>query len=201
MPDEARPTVLVVEDERSLADIYVTWLEDEFEVRTAYNGNEALDLLDDDVDVVLLDRRMPVLSGDAVLDEIDRRGLDCRVALVTAVQPDVDIVDLRFDDYLLKPVAEEDLRDLVERLLNRAEYDRQMQEFFALVSKKATLETTAPSTVRSSDEYAVLEDLVTEVKSEVDASLETMDTDDVTAVLRDIDPAEVAGSDSVQSES
>ena len=32
------PTVLVVDDERDLADLYAAWLADEYEVRTAYGG-------------------------------------------------------------------------------------------------------------------------------------------------------------------
>jgi CheY-like chemotaxis protein len=39
-------------------------------VRTAYGGHEALEELSDDVDVILLDRRMPGLSGDEVLEEV-----------------------------------------------------------------------------------------------------------------------------------
>ncbi|TKX52052.1 response regulator, partial [Halorubrum sp. SS7] len=63
---EKPPLVLVVEDEPDLADLYAAWLGDEYRVRTAYGGREALDQLDetdDEVDAILLDRRMPGLSG------------------------------------------------------------------------------------------------------------------------------------------
>ncbi len=83
------PLVLVVEDEPDLADLYATWLRGEYRVRVAYGGREALEKLDDEVEVVLLDRRMPDLSGDEALKEIRERGFDCRVAMVTAVEPDL----------------------------------------------------------------------------------------------------------------
>jgi len=105
---EQPPLVLVVEDEPDLADLYAAWLGDEYRVRTAYGGQEALDELDeadDEVDAILLDRRMPGLSGDEVLAAVRERGIDCRVAMVTAVEPDFDILKMGFDDYLVKPVT------------------------------------------------------------------------------------------------
>jgi len=114
-PDE--PSVVVVEDDPDLAALFAEWLAEWYDVATAADGDEALGLIDDDTDAVLLDRRMPGTSGDEVLAALRRRGVDCRVAMVTAVAPAVDVVDLPFDDYLEKPVSASDLRATVERLL------------------------------------------------------------------------------------
>ncbi len=59
-----RPSVLIAEDEPDLANLYTSRLEERYDVRTAYDGTEALEAIDGDIDVVLLDRRMPGLSGD-----------------------------------------------------------------------------------------------------------------------------------------
>jgi len=78
------------------------------EVRTAYSGEEALEKVDEDVDIVLLDRLLPDLPdlpGDEVLERVRERGLDCRVVMVTAVDPDFDIVELPVDEYIHKPVG------------------------------------------------------------------------------------------------
>ncbi len=83
---------------------------------------------------------MPGLSGDEVLEQIRDRDLNSRVVMVTAVKPDFDIIDMGFDDYLVKPVSKDDLYTTVEGMLSRIEYDNQMQEYFSLVSKKAVLE-------------------------------------------------------------
>ena len=72
-----QPTILVVDDERQLADLYATWVGDDYAVRTAYDGQSALEQADEAVDVVLLDRHMPDLTGDEVLGRIRDRGLDC----------------------------------------------------------------------------------------------------------------------------
>ncbi|WP_144799008.1 HalX domain-containing protein [Halorubrum depositum] len=179
---EQPPLVLVVEDEPDLADLYAAWLGDEYRVRTAYGGQEALDRLDevdDDVDAILLDRRMPGLSGDEVLAAVRERGIDCRVAMVTAVEPDFDILKMGFDDYLVKPVTSDTLKDTVTGLLRRGEYDTEVQELFSLTSKKAMLETEKSATeLADNEEYRRLTDRIAELRSQADESLEAVTEDD-----------------------
>ena len=142
MPD-ADPCVLVVEDEAELADLYAKWLSETYRVETAYGGPEALNALDAlgaEIDVALLDRRMDAITGDDVLAEIRDRELDCQVSMVTAVTPDFDIVELSFDEYLVKPLSKEGLVESVGDLLARREYDEAVQEFLTLVSKRDLLE-------------------------------------------------------------
>lgn len=104
MPDES--TVLVVDDNRPLADGFAALLSGDHEVRTAYTGERALALLDDEVDVVLLDRDLPDTTGDDLLAEIRSSDLDCRVAMVSAADPSPE---LDCDAYLTKPLSESGL--------------------------------------------------------------------------------------------
>jgi CheY-like chemotaxis protein len=118
VPSE-RPTVLVADDEAALTDSIAVWLSEYYQVRTAYSGTEALSAYDPSVDVVLLDRRMPGLSGEDVLEELHDRTGDPAVAILTAT--DVgdaadDLESLPFDEYLTKPVSKSELLDAVGRL-------------------------------------------------------------------------------------
>ncbi len=137
----ADPTVLIVDDERAIADAYAEGLSTEYDVRTAYSGTAAIDRLDSTVDVLLLDRRMPEVPGDAVLEEIEAREIDPRVVMVTAVEPDTDIIEMSFDEYLVKPVSTDRLVEVVERMLARQRQDEQLQQMLAVASTLATLET------------------------------------------------------------
>ena len=112
-------TVLVVDDDEAVADVYASQLSGTHEVLTAYDGETALEKITPDVDVVLLDRRMHGLSGREVLEAIRDRELTCGVVMVTAVDPGFDIVDMGFDDYLLKPVEREQLEQVVEGTIER----------------------------------------------------------------------------------
>ncbi|WP_136588963.1 response regulator transcription factor [Salinigranum halophilum] len=187
MSDE-KPVVLIVEDEPDLADLYATWLDDEYDVRVAYGGREALEKLDESVSVVLLDRRMPDLSGDEALAEIRSRGFDCRVAMVTAVEPDFDIVAMGFDDYLVKPVSKDALHETTSNLLLRSAYDSGVQELFSLASKKALLESEkGPTALSESEEYRQLDEQLSTLRSELDETLSQFDEgDDVSALYRDL---------------
>jgi two-component system response regulator AdeR len=134
-------TVLVVDDEPHLVGMYAAMLEDVHTVRTATSGEAALDRLSEAVDVILLDRRMPGLSGDEVLEIVRERGYECRVAMVTSVEPDMDIVEMGFDAYVVKPVRQQDLRDFVENLLLRTECSRDTRELLSVTSKLVALES------------------------------------------------------------
>jgi DNA-binding response OmpR family regulator len=182
------PLVLVVEDEHDLAELYRTWLAGSYRVRTAPDGRTALDELDDEVDVVLLDRRMPDLSGDEVLDRIRERGLDCRVAMVTAVEPDTDIVDMSFDDYLVKPVSEDELRRMVENLRIRDAYGDGIKRLFSLASKKALLESEKdPNALDSDAEYRRLCADLSDLRAELDDKLAQLgEHDDLTLIYQDL---------------
>ena len=178
MSDQS-PVVLVAEDEPDLADLYAAWLGDSYRVRTAYGGHEALELLDDDVDAILLDRRMPGLSGDEVLVSVREQGIDCRVAMVTAVEPDFDILEMGFDDYLVKPVTKEALHECVEGLLRRGGYDSGVQELFSLTSKKTILESEkSASELADNEEYQDLTDRIEELRSDLDRTIEEVDEHD-----------------------
>lgn len=185
MPNDA--TVLIVDDEQPITDAYAQWLEDDYEVRTAYSGSEALEKLDEEVDAVLLDRRMPNLSGEDVLARIHEQGLNCRVALVSAVEPDFDILELGFDAYLEKPVSEaEELLETVETLLKRSTYDSQMQRFLSLANKKAALETKkSPEELDANDEYAQLTEELAELRSQLSDTAGTLDDEDLRAEFYD----------------
>jgi CheY-like chemotaxis protein len=158
MPEDERPTVLVVDDEQEVAEAYALWLSGDYDVRTAHNGQEALEKMDDDVDVILLDRRMPRMSGDETLQEINERGYDCLVGMVTAVDPDYDIVDMEFDEYLTKPVTRQEINETVEDLLALKEREADERRAVSLANKQSALESHKTSEELADERYHELLD-------------------------------------------
>ena len=180
------PHILVVEDETELAELFAEWLSEEYDVEVATDGETALELVDDDTDVVLLDRLMPGLSGDEVLETIRERGLDPRVAMVTAVEPDFDVLDMGFDDYVVKPLFRADIQRLVAGLLERDAYDRQLSELFSTASKLAALEShKEPDELADSEEYRRLEAELERARERVEQLETDMSEADFEAVFYD----------------
>ncbi|MFC7097307.1 HalX domain-containing protein [Halobaculum marinum] len=179
--------VLIVEDEPEVAELYRGYLAGDYDVTVANTGEEALDLVDDATDAVLLDRRLPDTSGAEILAEIRERDLDCRVAMVTAVEPDVDIVEMGFDLYLVKPATRDDIQSAVERLGTRAEYDDTLQQTASLVTKRAVLEAErTPAELRSSPEYEDLLSNIETLQSELDDLADAFSPDDYRMLFRDM---------------
>ena len=102
--------VLLVEDEADLADTLAEGLRREgYLVDVARDGAAALSLAaTTDVDVIVLDRDLPVLHGDAVCRTLVSQRYPARILMLTAAGTLGDRVaglDLGADDYLAKPFA------------------------------------------------------------------------------------------------
>ncbi|MEZ3144390.1 response regulator [Halobaculum sp. MBLA0143] len=144
--------VLVVDDEKEVADAYALRLRNVCDVEAAYSGPEALATVDEEtVDIVLLDRRMPEMSGDEVLQRLDERGFEGRVIMLTAVDPGFDVLDLPFDDYLRKPVEREGLEAAIDHHRTVLAYDL-LGEYFSQESKRAVIAAEIPAEERDGNE-------------------------------------------------
>lgn len=190
--------VLVVEDEDMVAEMYRDWLSmDGYTVDVAYGGREALLKIDGGVTTVLLDRRMPYIAGDDVLevvksddvDELDpadfeddapleeysdvdirpetlekldreivenltSHDVDPQVCMVTAVDPDMDILEMEFDHYVTKDVKMDEVIGIVEGMRSLRGLEPEEREYQALNWKKKTLQESKPNSVlNDNDEY------------------------------------------------
>src|SRR6266508_3180457 len=117
--------VLVVEDERLLAETIADGLRRQaMAVDVVYDGDAALERLAvNDYDIVVLDRDLPLVSGDEVCATLVDAGLDTRILMLTAataVTQRVAGLGLGADDYLTKPFAFAELTARVQALGRRA---------------------------------------------------------------------------------
>jgi DNA-binding response OmpR family regulator len=113
--------ILVVEDERLLADTIAEGLRRQaMAVDVAYDGDAALERLAvNDYDVVVLDRDLPIVSGDQVCTTLVDAGVDTRILMLTAataVTQRVAGLGLGADDYLTKPFAFAELAARIQAL-------------------------------------------------------------------------------------
>lgn len=114
--------VLVADDERFMAEMLQEILEEEgMLVETALDGKRALEKFhSSSFDLVLLDLRMPELSGMDVLREIKKADLDVPVVVITAygsVDNAVEALKMGAYDFVTKPFKIEELKNIVHRAL------------------------------------------------------------------------------------
>ncbi|SFR35825.1 winged helix-turn-helix transcriptional regulator [Halogeometricum limi] len=109
------PVVVVVDDDPRLTELYASMLS-ECDVRVANDGRSGLAAVDDAVDVLLLDRKMPDVDGEHVARHVAAEYRDVRVALLSSARLDETVLSVPFDRYLRKPVTATDLAETVASL-------------------------------------------------------------------------------------
>lgn len=114
-----RPRVLVADDAQEITQLLATWLRPDYEVFTALDGQQALNVAERIEPVVaLLDIAMPKSSGFEVAELFRQhpRLRRTRIIFVTGLrQPEnaLRAVELGALDYLYKPLDEDTVRDRV----------------------------------------------------------------------------------------
>ena len=125
----ARPVILVVDDDSGVRESFRLILEDHYEVIDVPDGPQALDVLRaSQVDLVLLDIRLPEMDGIEVLERIKAIDEGLEVILVTAVKTvrtAVAAMKLGAFDYLTKPFEEDELLALCRRALEKRSLERE----------------------------------------------------------------------------
>jgi len=115
------PRILIIDDDQSLLESYTVLLEDEFQVSTAESGERGLELLrHEDVHLILLDVRLPDISGIEVLRRIKALDENVDVIMITAVKDvrvAVEAIKLGAYDYLEKPFEIDEILALLRRTL------------------------------------------------------------------------------------
>jgi len=109
-PSSAEPstTVLFVDDEPGILEMYDLLCRREHTVLTADSGETALEQFGDHVDIAFVDRRMPGMSGSETISALRDQGYQTPVGVISAVEPGPGI-DIEPDTYLTKPVTRDQL--------------------------------------------------------------------------------------------
>ncbi|MGB4691373.1 MAG: sigma-54 dependent transcriptional regulator, partial [Atribacterales bacterium] len=124
--------ILIVDDEESLREMLKEFLEGEgMLVELAQNGREALEKLHSlSFDLVLLDLRMPGVSGVEVLQEIKKEEPELPVVVITAygsVDNAVETLKMGAFDFITKPFKLEELLNTISRALEVERLKREKQ--------------------------------------------------------------------------
>lgn len=120
----AKHKILIVDDEKIVRESLFHWFEDEgYNVETADSAEAALRGFEKNkYDLILLDMRMPGMSGIELLEKIKEIDRDCIVILITAyasVPTAVQALKFGAYDYVTKPVDPDELNHLVKNALEK----------------------------------------------------------------------------------
>ena len=108
-------TILITDDERGIVDMLKAYFSPEYEILTAYSGQEAMQRAEAQPDLILLDINMPGMDGLTVCHTI-REHVTCPILFLTARVESADQImgfQAGADDYIVKPF---DLDELAARI-------------------------------------------------------------------------------------
>jgi len=130
--------VLVVDDDEGVRNLLRRILEETgYQVTTAADGEEALyEVALGEVEVVLLDIKMPGMSGMEVLKKLDEDSLGVCVIMVTSVvdtETAVEAMKLGAYDYIIKPFARD---DVLQKVLGAVEIWRRRLQLQESITEK-----------------------------------------------------------------
>ena len=118
--------VLIVDDEPIVRESIRDWLKDAgYQVATAESGEEALELIEkQDFSVMIVDVRLPGKTGITVLKEVKALRPEIKSIIITAypsTELAAEAMKLGAIDYLIKPIAPDDLERLIRETLLKCE--------------------------------------------------------------------------------
>ncbi|MBQ8193709.1 MAG: response regulator, partial [Bacilli bacterium] len=116
--------ICLVEDEVNLNNLIKNYLEHEgYEVITIYNGNDALKVINDNINLWILDIMLgDDVSGYDIIKKIRENNKDVPVIFTSARDQDLDKIiglELGSDDYVTKPYSPKELILRVNKLISR----------------------------------------------------------------------------------
>lgn len=117
-----KTTILIADDNPQITSILVSYCKKEgYETVVAVDGFDALNKLNSDIDLVLLDVMMPKLDGFSVCKEI-RRENNVPIIMITARGEDYEKImglDIGADDYVVKPFSPLEVMARIKAVLRR----------------------------------------------------------------------------------
>ncbi|HBC3387127.1 sigma-54-dependent transcriptional regulator [Vibrio parahaemolyticus] len=123
-----RPRVLLVEDSTSLAILYKQYVKDEpYDIFHVETGREAIQFIErSKPQLIILDLKLPDMSGEDVLDWINQNDIPTSVIIATAhgsVDLAVNLIQKGAEDFLEKPINADRLKTSVALHLKRAKLE------------------------------------------------------------------------------
>lgn len=125
-------TILIIEDDKLLNEGISFALKNEgYNILSAYNGEQAIKLLDNSINLIILDINLPGKSGIEICKYI-RKEMSTPIIFLTAKDTEEDIVNgfkVGGDDYITKPFSLPILKERIKAILNRVKTENHIYSF------------------------------------------------------------------------
>jgi DNA-binding response OmpR family regulator len=105
--------VLIVDDDKSITTVYKMMLEEQgYNVHTASSGKEAISLTEASYDLIILDIKLPDITGDEMANVLKERRMADNIVLMTGfpeLRDCIDMLGVGIQEILIKPIAPDEI--------------------------------------------------------------------------------------------
>jgi DNA-binding NtrC family response regulator len=133
--------IFIIDDEESILKMLTHWAKNQwgYNVRAFSNGNEALNALSENPDLVLLDIMLPDINGNEVLGKIKQRFPHLPVIMLSAqgsVEVALESIRLGAFDYFPKPVDKNRLEPAIRNAIKNYDLERELESLKENIHKE-----------------------------------------------------------------
>jgi len=157
------PNILVVDDEVNVIESFKQLLKDNYKVLTATNGEEALEKVEkENLDIVLLDIRMPGMDGIEVLRRIEEMKENVDVIMVTAVNTTktaIEAMKLGAYDYITKPFEVDEVVISIDKVLEKRCLTRELSYLRSEVAKPVKFDNIIGTSEKMQQVYEIVSEM------------------------------------------
>jgi DNA-binding NtrC family response regulator len=157
------PNILVVDDEVNVIESFKQLLEGDYKVLTATNGEEALEKVEkENLDVVLLDIKMPGMDGIEVLRRIGELKENVDVIMVTAVntmKTAIEAMKLGAYDYITKPFDVDEVIVSIDKALEKRRLTRELFYLRLEVAKPVNFDNIIGTSEKMREVYEIVSEM------------------------------------------
>lgn len=118
---ERRREIVIADNEKKLASLYQTWLEEKYYVKLADNRSDLKQKISPQTDCVIIDRYFSNKTQDTISRlKLERPETD--IILLTGIEPEKDQANLDIDEYVIKPVDKNTLTEKINKINEKRSY-------------------------------------------------------------------------------
>jgi len=157
------PNILVVDDEPNVIESFKQVLEGDYKVSTATSGEEALEKVEkENLDIVLLDIKMPGMDGMEVLQRIGQLKENVDVIMVTAVntmKTAIEAMKLGAYDYITKPFDVDEVIVSINKALEKRRLTRELSYLRSQVAKPVKFDNIIGTSEKMRQVYEMVSEM------------------------------------------